>query len=99
MAMELQGGPAQVGDHDGDARRISASEAGAKIVRIGDTIKHQQKRIARQCVEHLYQPRLVVGNGSARPREVMTGAGMVEVTAPRIDDRRPPWKQITRPWH
>ncbi len=32
--------------------------------------------------------RMVVGNGSARPREVMTGAGMVEVTAPRVDDRR-----------
>ena len=33
--------------------------------------------------------RLVVGNGSSRPREVMTGAGMVPVTAPRVDDRRP----------
>jgi transposase-like protein len=32
--------------------------------------------------------RMVVGNGYARPREVMTGAGMVEVTAPRVDDRR-----------
>src|SRR3989304_4429331 len=32
--------------------------------------------------------RLVVGNGAARPREVMTGAGMVPVTAPRVDDRR-----------
>ena len=32
--------------------------------------------------------RLVVSNGRARPREVMTGAGMVPVTAPRIDDRR-----------
>ena len=32
--------------------------------------------------------RLVVGNGSARSREVMTGVGMVEVTAPRVDDRR-----------
>ena len=32
--------------------------------------------------------RLVVGNGSARPREVMTAAGMVPVTAPRVDDRR-----------
>jgi len=32
--------------------------------------------------------RLVVGNGSSRPREVMTGAGMVPVTAPRVDDRR-----------
>lgn len=32
--------------------------------------------------------RLVVANGYARPREVMTGAGMVEVKAPRVDDRR-----------
>jgi len=32
--------------------------------------------------------RLVVGNGSARPREVMTGAGMLPVAAPRVDDRR-----------
>ena len=32
--------------------------------------------------------RLVVANGYARPREVVTGAGAVEVTAPRVDDRR-----------
>ena len=32
--------------------------------------------------------RLVVANGYAREREVMTGAGMVEVRAPRVDDRR-----------
>ena len=32
--------------------------------------------------------RMVVGNGFARPRQVMTGAGMVEVAAPRVDDRR-----------
>jgi hypothetical protein len=32
--------------------------------------------------------RLVVGNGYARPREVVTGAGAVEVTAARVDDRR-----------
>jgi putative transposase len=32
--------------------------------------------------------RLVVGNGYARAREVTTGAGMVEVKAPRVDDRR-----------
>jgi transposase-like protein len=32
--------------------------------------------------------RLVVANGYAREREVMTGAGMVEVKAPRVDDRR-----------
>ena len=32
--------------------------------------------------------RLVVGNGHARPREVVTAAGAVEVTAPRVADRR-----------
>ena len=32
--------------------------------------------------------RLVVANGYARPRVVVTGAGPVEVTAPRVDDRR-----------
>jgi putative transposase len=32
--------------------------------------------------------RLVVGNGHARPREVTTVAGAVEVRAPRVDDRR-----------
>ena len=32
--------------------------------------------------------RLVVANGYARAREVTTGAGMVEVDTPRVDDRR-----------
>src|SRR6185312_1467484 len=32
--------------------------------------------------------RLVVRNGSHRPREVLTSAGAVEVVAPRVDDRR-----------
>ncbi|MHB1720809.1 MAG: IS256 family transposase, partial [Acidimicrobiales bacterium] len=32
--------------------------------------------------------RLVVGNGYARPRTVTTGAGAIEVVAPRVDDRR-----------
>lgn len=32
--------------------------------------------------------RLVVGNGHARPRQVTTVAGAIEVHAPRVDDRR-----------
>jgi transposase-like protein len=32
--------------------------------------------------------RLVVRNGHARPRQVTTVAGAVEVRAPRVDDRR-----------
>ncbi|MGH2760879.1 MAG: transposase, partial [Actinomycetota bacterium] len=31
---------------------------------------------------------LVVRNGSARPRQVTTGAGAIEVQAPRVNDRR-----------
>ena len=32
--------------------------------------------------------RLVVANGYAKTREITTGAGMVEVSAPRVDDQR-----------
>src|SRR5947209_3880915 len=32
--------------------------------------------------------RLVVGNGSHQPRQVLTSAGVVEVVAPRVNDRR-----------
>jgi transposase-like protein len=32
--------------------------------------------------------RLVVRNGSHQPRRVLTSAGAVEVTAPRVNDRR-----------
>jgi transposase-like protein len=32
--------------------------------------------------------RLVVGNGTHQPREVLTNAGAVEVVAPRVNDRR-----------
>jgi Transposase, Mutator family len=32
--------------------------------------------------------RLVVRNGHHQPREVLTSAGAVEVTAPRVNDRR-----------
>ena len=32
--------------------------------------------------------RLVVGNGSAQPRQVLVGAGAVEVVAPRVNDKR-----------
>jgi transposase-like protein len=32
--------------------------------------------------------RLVVRNGHARPRQVLTSAGAVEVTAPRVNDKR-----------
>ena len=45
--------------------------------------------IARFVAERDEQGRrLVVRNGSHQPREVLTSAGAVEVTAPRVNDRR-----------
>jgi transposase-like protein len=45
--------------------------------------------IARHVGERDEQGRrLVVRNGSHQPREVLTSAGAVEVTAPRVNDRR-----------
>jgi transposase-like protein len=41
---------------------------------------------AGQCDEHGH--RLVVRNGYHEPREVLTSAGAVEVTAPRVNDKR-----------
>jgi predicted amidohydrolase len=32
--------------------------------------------------------RLVVRNGSAQPRTVVTGASAIEITAPRVNDKR-----------
>jgi transposase-like protein len=51
--------------------------------------------------------RLVVGNGHARPRVIATGAGPIEVVAPRVNDKRVDEKtgarckfqsQILAPW-
>lgn len=45
--------------------------------------------------------RLVVRNGRARPRKVTTGAGTMQVTAPRVHDRREGQKFTSRillPW-
>jgi len=34
--------------------------------------------------------RLAVRNGHAKPRQVMTSSGAIEVTAPRVNDKRTP---------
>src|SRR2546423_15647426 len=44
--------------------------------------------IAAHAAERDENGRLVVRNGHARPRQVSTVAGAIEVTAPRGDDRR-----------
>jgi len=42
--------------------------------------------LAHEVDEHGH--RLVVGNGHARPRVIATGAGPIEVEAPRVNDKR-----------
>src|SRR5918992_1786501 len=44
------------------------------------------ERLAGECDEDGH--RLVVRNGYHQPREVLTSAGAIEVTAPRVNDRR-----------
>ena len=61
------------------ARRLLAEALQAEV----------EAYIARFAVERDENGRrLVVRNGSHQPREVLTSAGAVEVTAPRVNDRR-----------
>ena len=52
-----------------------------------------QAEVAAYIDEHAHEVdqagrRLVVRNGSAQPRQVLVGAGAVEVVAPRVNDKR-----------
>jgi len=61
------------------ARRLLAEALGAEV----------EECIARFAEEHDEAGRrLVVRNGYHEPREVLTSAGAVEVTVPRVNDRR-----------
>jgi transposase-like protein len=63
----------------GGARRMLAEALHAEV----------EAYIVRFAAERDEQGRrLVVRNGSHQPREVLTSAGAVEVTAPRVNDRR-----------
>jgi transposase-like protein len=63
---------------DGARRMLAAAleaEVAAYIAAHADELDEQGRR-------------LVVRNGHARPRQVLTSAGAVEVTAPRVNDKR-----------
>ncbi|MET8372758.1 IS256 family transposase [Micromonospora profundi] len=63
---------------DGARRMLAAAleaEVGAYIAAHADQVDEQGRR-------------LVVRNGHARPRRVLTSAGAVEVAAPRVNDKR-----------
>jgi putative transposase len=61
------------------ARRMLAAALQAEVAAYVDAYAHEVD-------EHGH--RLVVRNGSAQPRQVLTGAGAVEVVAPRVNDKR-----------
>jgi transposase-like protein len=61
------------------ARRMLAAALEAEVDAYLAELAHERDESGR---------RLVVRNGYAQPREVMTAAGAVEVTAPRVNDKR-----------
>ena len=61
------------------ARRMLAAALEAEVDGYISSLTHEVD-------EHGH--RLVVRNGHAEPRSLVTGAGPIEVRAPRVDDRR-----------
>lgn len=61
------------------ARRMLAEALQAEVDAYCAQFAHERDEHGR---------RLVVRNGSHQPREILTSAGAVEVTAPRVNDRR-----------
>jgi hypothetical protein len=61
------------------ARRMLAGGVGGGCGRLSGLVRRRAGRAGR---------RLVVRNGRARPRQVSTAAGAVEVAAPRVNDKR-----------
>jgi transposase-like protein len=61
------------------ARRMLAAALEAEVDAYLAEVAHERDERGR---------RLVVRNGHAQPRQVMTGAGPIEVRAPRVNDKR-----------
>ncbi len=61
------------------ARRMLAAALEAEVDGYISSLIHEVDEHGR---------RLVVRNGHAEPRSLVTGAGPIEVRAPRVDDRR-----------
>jgi len=68
------------------ARRMLAEALQAEVEALQAEVEAYISRFAGERDEQ--GRRLVVRNGSHQPREVLTAAGAVEVTAPRVNDRR-----------
>lgn len=61
------------------AQRMLQAAVEAEVAEYVDAHKHERDAEGR---------RLVVRNGSAKPRKIVTGAGELEVKAPRVNDKR-----------
>src|SRR5829696_123403 len=83
-------------EDDGPGRRDGSSSLIDEIVRAGarrmlaEALQAEVEDYIARFVDERDERgrRLVVRNGSHQPREVLTSAGAVEVSAPRINDRR-----------
>src|SRR5215207_8119627 len=83
-------------EDDGPGRRDGSSSLIDELVREGarrmlaEALQAEVEDYIARFVDERDERgrRLVVRNGSHRPREVMTSAGAVEVVAPRVNDRR-----------
>ena len=88
-----------VGDPGNDGAR---DVAGASVSVLDEIVRDSARRMLAAALEaevdayidaHVHEVdehgrRLVVRNGHAQPRQVMTGGGAVEVVAPRVNDKR-----------
>ena len=63
----------------GGARRIVAAALGVEVDGYSTALADERDEHGR---------RLVVRNGHAQPRQVVTGAGAIPVRAPRVNDKR-----------
>jgi putative transposase len=85
-----------------DEARCGSLQLGESTALIDDIVREGARRMLAEALQaevdaHIEQfsaerdergRRLVVRNGSHQPRDVLTSAGAVEVTAPRINDKR-----------
>jgi transposase-like protein len=90
------------GESDRRAGGSGADDAGGSSSLIDEIVREGARRMLAEALQAEVEAyvaqftderdergrRLVVRNGSHRPREVLTSAGAVGVTVPRVDDRR-----------
>jgi len=91
--------PGESDNHD-DRSAVGAADGSSSVIdqivrdgarrMLGEALQAEVDAYIAQFTDQLDENgrRLVVRNGTHQPREVLTSAGAVEVTAPRVNDKR-----------